>query len=37
MGFCQWVVNKLAGVTNFPSGILFTDEANFYVNGEAEC
>jgi hypothetical protein len=34
MEFCEWVVNKLDGDTNFPSGILFTDEPNFYINGE---
>jgi hypothetical protein len=30
----EWVVNKLDDNANFPSAILFTDEANFYVNGE---
>jgi hypothetical protein len=34
MGFCEWVVNKQVGDTNFQSGVLFTDEANFYVNEE---
>jgi hypothetical protein len=34
MEFCEWAVNKLDGGANFSSGILFTDEANFYVNGE---
>jgi hypothetical protein len=33
MKFCEWVVNKLDGNANFPSGILFTNEAKFYVNG----
>jgi hypothetical protein len=36
MEFCEWVVNKLDGDANFPSGIFFTDEANFYVNEEAD-
>jgi hypothetical protein len=31
---CEWVVIKLDGDANFSSGILFTDEANVYVNGE---
>jgi hypothetical protein len=34
MEFCEWVVNKVNSDTLFPSGILFTDEADFYVNGE---
>jgi hypothetical protein len=34
MELCEWVVNKLDSDTNFQSGILFTDEANFYVTGE---
>jgi hypothetical protein len=29
MEFCEWVVNKLDDDTNFPFGILFTDEDNF--------
>jgi hypothetical protein len=32
MEFCEWAVNKLDGDANFSSGILFTYEANFYVN-----
>jgi hypothetical protein len=36
MEFSEWAVNKLDGGTNFSSGILFTDEANFYVNGEVD-
>jgi hypothetical protein len=35
MEFCRWPVNKLEGDANFSSGTLFTDEANFYVHGEA--
>jgi transposase len=34
MEFCEWAVNKLDCGADFSSGILFTDEANFYVNGE---
>jgi DNA-binding MurR/RpiR family transcriptional regulator len=34
MEFCKWAVNKFDGDANFSSGILFTEEANFYVNGE---
>jgi hypothetical protein len=34
MEFCEWAINKLDGDANFSSGILFTDEANFYVSGE---
>jgi hypothetical protein len=37
MDFCKWVVNKLDSAANFPSGILFMNEANFYVNGEDNC
>jgi hypothetical protein len=29
MEFCKWVVNKLGGDANYPSGILFMDEARF--------
>jgi hypothetical protein len=36
MEFCEWVVNKLDGDAKFPSGIFFTDEANFYINGEVD-
>jgi hypothetical protein len=36
MELCEWVVNKLDSHANFQSGILFTDEANFYVNGEVD-
>jgi hypothetical protein len=34
MGFWEWAVNKLDDDANFSSGILFTDEANFYINGK---
>jgi hypothetical protein len=34
MEFCEWVVNYLDCDANFPSAFLFTDEANFYINGE---
>jgi hypothetical protein len=34
MEFCEWAVNKLDVGANILSGILFADEANFYVNGE---
>jgi hypothetical protein len=34
MEFCRWPVNNFDGDANFSSGILFADEANFYVNGE---
>ena len=32
--FCEWVVCKLNDDENFSNKIMFTDEANFYVNGE---
>jgi hypothetical protein len=35
--FCEWATNKYDRDTNFSSGILFTEEANFYINGEVKC
>jgi hypothetical protein len=32
--FCDWATNKYGRDTDFSSGVLFTEEANFYVNGE---
>jgi hypothetical protein len=32
--FCEWVRNKLDGDANLAPGILFTDEAKFYIKGE---
>ncbi|CAM1324679.1 Uncharacterised protein r2_g3343 [Pycnogonum litorale] len=32
--FCEWALTKVNEDANFPTKILFTDEANFYVNGE---
>ena len=29
--FCEWARNKLDGDANFTAGILFTDEANYYI------
>lgn len=34
MELCEWVLKKLVSDANFQSAILFTDEANFYVNRE---
>jgi len=34
--FCEWAPNKCDRDINFTSGILFTDKANFYVNGEVD-
>lgn len=34
MEFCEWVLSKLKEDANISTKILFTDEANFYVNGE---
>ena len=33
--FCEWALTKVNEDKNFSTKILFTDEANFYVNGEA--
>ena len=32
--FCEWPVGKLNDDANFSNKIMFTDEANFYINGE---
>jgi hypothetical protein len=37
MEFCEWAVNSVDCDVNFPSAILFTDEANIYINGEVSC
>jgi hypothetical protein len=34
MQYCEWVVNRLDGISDFPPEISFIDEANFYFNGE---
>ena len=32
--FCEWALSNVNEDPNFSTKILFTDEANFYVNGE---
>lgn len=32
--FCEWALQRLEESPTFSSNILFTDEANFYINGE---
>lgn len=32
--FCDWAVDKMDNDPQFSAGILFSDEANFYCNGE---
>ena len=34
MEFCEWVIGEMEKESSFSSGILLTDEANFYINGE---
>jgi len=34
--FCEWATNKYDRDKNFSSGILFTEEANFYINGRVK-
>ena len=34
MEFCEWALSNVNEDPNFSTKILFTDEANFYVNGE---
>ena len=34
MEFCEWVIGEMEKDFSFFSGILFTDEANSYINGE---
>jgi hypothetical protein len=36
-GILQWVINKLDGDANFPSGILFSNVANFFFDGVVNC
>jgi len=34
MEFCEWAIDQMDRDPTFSAGILFTDEANFYMNGE---
>ena len=34
MEFCEWALSNVNEDPNFSIKILFTDEANFYVNGK---
>ena len=34
MEFCEWALSNVNEDPSFSTKILFTDEANFYVNGE---